>query len=141
MFILSIEKKKILDYINNINMENIQFYVHSEIIEKYTDYFKMLNVSATILNSDSNIKEIDLKNVDHISFYKILYYCYKGYFPDQYVYNLYDWFALLSISTKFSFHSITSYSEYQIKKYMTLDTINEINEYAIVSIILYYFSF
>eukprot|EP00833_Pecoramyces_ruminatium_P013526 jgi/Orpsp1_1/1187558/evm.model.d7180000058567.1 len=105
-----------------------------EIIGKYTDYFKMLNVSTTILNSDSNItniKEIDLKNVDHISFYKILYYCYKGYFPDQYVYNLYDWFALLSISTKFSFHSITSYSEYQIKKYMTLDTINEINEYAI----------
>jgi len=107
----------------------------------YSNYFKELYNSVGELNPSSAMKEIELDDTDPISFYQILYYCYKGVLPNQKLYNMYDWLALLMTSTKYSFTIIINYCEYKIKKYISLKTINEIDEYAEVLFFFFFFFF
>ncbi|OUM66757.1 hypothetical protein PIROE2DRAFT_20129 [Piromyces sp. E2] len=102
-------------------------YTHSE-------YFtKIFNMVDPYLYREQQTKEITLRNVDYISFYQILFYCYNGYFPEQNSYNMYDWIALLITSSRFLFQNIFNYCELQLKKYINMETIEEINEYAIIN--------
>jgi len=110
----------------------------------HSDYFtKIFNISDSYLYKEQQTKEITLRNVDYISFYQILFYCYYGYFPEQNLYNMYDWIALLITSSRFLFQSIFNYCELQLKKYINMETIEEINEHAIVNILFinYFFCY
>jgi len=120
----------IIDNDNN----DIKYYIHMEMLYQQSDYFyKICNMEDPYIYKEHQHKEIILKNVDYISFYQILFYCYNGYFPDQASYNMYDWIALLIVSSRFLFQSIFNYCEYQLKQYINKETIDEINEIAIVN--------
>jgi len=117
--------------------KEIKFYVFKENLMKHSDYFsKILNLSSPILYLEHLTREITIKNVDYISFYQILFYCNNGYFPNQLYYNMYDWISLLIVSSRFLFQSIFNYCEYQLKNFITKETIEEISEYASVCITL-----
>jgi len=110
-----------------------------EMLYQQSDYFyKICNMVDPYIYKEHQCKEITLKNVDYISFYQILFYCYYGYFPDQTSYNMYDWIALLIVSSRFLFQSIFNYCEYQLKQYINKETIDEINEIAIVNNIIHH---
>jgi len=110
-----------------------------EMLLQYSDYFyKICNMVNPYIYNEQKNKEITLKDVDYISFYQILFYCYNGYFPDQASYNMYDWVALLIVSSRFLFLNIFNYCEYQLKQFINKETVDEINEYAIVNNITYH---
>ncbi|ORX77668.1 hypothetical protein BCR32DRAFT_270525 [Anaeromyces robustus] len=139
-FLLRIRKKckikddsYLIDCFNDTQNNIIKFYLSKESLIKNNHYISRIFGSSNSLASQkqTSSNEIVLKNVDHISLYQIIFYFSKGYFPDQHLYNMYDWIGILTVSSKFQFNNIFKYCEYQLKSFITKETIHEIYGYAI----------
>ncbi|ORX79318.1 hypothetical protein BCR32DRAFT_300967 [Anaeromyces robustus] len=115
--------------IKNESNNNI-FFIHKEVLIKHSEYFKEFFLSDSSFFIEKKEKEIILPYIDSISFYQILYYSYKGYFPDQELYNMYDWISLLIISSRFLFQKVFNYCEYKLKNYVNVNTVYEILKYS-----------
>lgn len=101
---------------------------------KNSIYFENINSLSPKNSNFSDIRshEIKLKNVDYISFSQLIFYCYEGYFPDQELYNLYDYLALSIVASRLLFQDAYDYCEYKLKNLISKDNVYDILDVALV---------
>jgi len=122
--------------IRDKNTNEIQYYLLKEKMTNHSDYFKMITTANSDLFVEKQTKEIVLKEMDYITFYQIIFYCYNYQFPDENNYNMYDWLSLLHVSSRFLFNDIIKYCEYKLLDFTTKENITELYKYADVITLL-----
>lgn len=103
-------------------------------MSKYSEYFKSINTGDSNLYLEKKTNEIVLNNMDYISFYQILHYCYYGRFPNEEKYNIYDYIGIVFQASKFLFDEVIYHCENRLAKMLTTTNESEINEFAKVNI-------
>ena len=100
----------------------------------------MITTANSDLYVEKQKKEVVLRNVDYLSFYQALYYCYNHQIPEEGTFNIYDWMSLMRLSSQFLFNDIFKYCEYKLMEMATKEDMIEIYDYANVKFIylIYY---
>jgi len=133
-FLTFIESYKDCIINNTINgIKYFKFYTHKILLSEQSEYFKSINTADSNLYLEKKTNEIVLTNVDYISFYHILYYCYYGTFPNEDNYNIYDYISIVMEASRFIFNDIIDYCEKRLSKIITKSNAHEIFEFAKVT--------
>ncbi|RIA83340.1 hypothetical protein C1645_833984 [Glomus cerebriforme] len=118
-FIVKLELKNNDIYENN--MEEF-FYLHSQILESKSDYFKALFNSKM---SESQNRFLILNDISLNIFKKLLLYFYTDHIENN-TNNLDDWIDLLYASSRFLVPKLVQICELFIRKFVNFDNVEEI---------------